>query len=104
MGAVDHVDIQMSFSECLRKPVKWYKKLFFHLLDMAVYNSFVIYKLQNSTSYHLSDFRLEIIRGVLTKYGPQRSTAIGRPSTRDYPLRLSARHFPSLIPQTSQSK
>ena len=29
MGAVDHVDMQMSFSECIRKSVKWYKKVFF---------------------------------------------------------------------------
>ena len=104
MGAVDHVDMQISFSECVRKTIKWYKKLFIHLLDMAVYNAFVIYKMQNNTSYQLSDFRLEIIRQILTKYGPQRSSTIGRPSTRDSPLRLTARHFPSLIPQTLQSK
>ena len=33
MGAVDKVDMQISFSECLRKTTKWYKKLFFHFLD-----------------------------------------------------------------------
>ena len=85
MGAVDYVDMQLSFSKCIRKSIKWYKKLFSHLLDMAVYNAFVIYKMQNGISSHLSDFRLEIIRGILTKYGTQRSTAIGRPSIRDSP-------------------
>ena len=103
LDAVDHVDMQMSFSECIRKSVKWYKKLFFHLLDMAVYNAFVIYKMQNGISSHLSDFRLEIIRGILTKYGTQRSTAIGRPSIRGSSLRLTSRHFPVLIPQALQS-
>ena len=29
MGAADHVDMQISFSECIRKSVKWYRKLFF---------------------------------------------------------------------------
>ena len=28
MGAVEQVDMQNSFSECLRKTIKWYKKLF----------------------------------------------------------------------------
>ena len=54
-------------------------------------------------SSHLSDIRLEIIRGILTKYGAHRSTAIGRLSIRDSPLRLTARQFPVLIPQTLQS-
>ena len=62
------------------------------------YDAFVIYKIQNNTSYQLSDFRPEIIREILTKYGPQ------RPSTRASPLRLIARHFPSIIPQILQSK
>ncbi len=60
--------------------------------------------MENNTFLHLSDFRLEIIRGILTKYGSQRPTTIGKPLTRDSPLRFTARHFPSLIPQTSQPK
>jgi len=104
MVAVDSVDMQISFSECVRKSAKWYKKLFFHILDMTLHNVFVIYKMQNNLSFHLSDFRLDIIRGLLTKYGPQRPITIGRAPTRDSPLRLTARHFPPLIPQTSQSK
>ena len=80
------------------------QEAFFYLLDIAGYNAFVIYKMQNNISYYLSDFRFEIIRGILTKYGSQRPTTIGRPSMRDSPLRLIARHLPSLIPQTPQSK
>ena len=70
---------------------------------MAVYNAFVIHKMQNGISSHLSDLRLEIVREILTKYGTQRSTAIGRSSIRDSSLRLTARHFSVLIPQTLQS-
>jgi len=29
MGAIDHIDMQMSFTECVRKTVKWYKNYFF---------------------------------------------------------------------------
>ena len=70
--------------------------------DMAAYHASVIYKMQNNIFSHLSDFRLEKIRGVLAKYRSQRSTTIGRSSVVDSPLRLTAWHFPALIPQTSQ--
>jgi hypothetical protein len=43
---VDKSDMQISFSESLRKSLKWYKKLFFHLLDISLYNACVLYKLQ----------------------------------------------------------
>lgn len=36
MRAVDQVDMQISFSDCLRKTIKCYKKLFFYLLDITV--------------------------------------------------------------------
>lgn len=103
-GAVDQVDMQISFSECLRKSIKWYKKVFFHLLDIAVYNAFVISKMHGNISLDLSNFRLEIIREILIEHGSQRPRIVGRPSTSDGPLRLAGRHFLSLIPHTCQSK
>jgi hypothetical protein len=30
MGAIDGTDMQLSFSECIRKTVKWYKIFFSH--------------------------------------------------------------------------
>ena len=47
MGTVDKVDMQISFSECLRKTIKWYEKLFFYFLDLSVYNACVLYKIKN---------------------------------------------------------
>ena len=40
MRAVDQVVMQISFSECRWKIVKWYKKLFFHFFDITVQNSY----------------------------------------------------------------
>jgi len=34
----------------LRKTIKWYKKPFQHLLDVTVYNSFVLYKEKSPTT------------------------------------------------------
>ena len=36
---------------------------------MAIYNAFIIYKLQNNISPQLSDFRLDFIKEILTKFG-----------------------------------
>jgi hypothetical protein len=46
----------------------------------------------------------KIDQQILTMYGTKRPTTIGRPSISHCPLHLTARYFPSLIPQTSQSK
>ncbi|KAJ8369425.1 hypothetical protein SKAU_G00094530 [Synaphobranchus kaupii] len=43
MGAVDRADMITSFVDCARKSTKWYKKLFFHLLDTAVLNAYTVH-------------------------------------------------------------
>ena len=47
MRAVDQVDMQNSFSKCLRKTLKLYKKLFFHLFDITVQNSYAFFNIKN---------------------------------------------------------
>lgn len=61
MGVIDKYDMQISFSECIRKSIKWYKKFFFHLLDVILLNAFILSKLKTGKTIYLSDFRLEII-------------------------------------------
>jgi len=39
MGLVDKSDMQISCNTTSRKSIKWYKKFFFHLLDMLGLNS-----------------------------------------------------------------
>ena len=43
MGEVDRSDQQASIYQCVRKCVKWYKKLFFYVLDMCIVNSFLLH-------------------------------------------------------------
>lgn len=43
MGAVDKTDMVSSTIKCIRKSYKWYKKFFFHLLDVSIWNSYVLY-------------------------------------------------------------
>ena len=57
----------------LRKYLRWWKTLFFHLIDVAVVNSFILFKvhqtqfrdkeaLRRPSSYDLIKFREEIVR------------------------------------------
>lgn len=40
MGAVDRFNMRNSSVECTRKTMKWYKKIFFHLVDCAIHNAY----------------------------------------------------------------
>ncbi|CAG5055107.1 unnamed protein product [Parnassius apollo] len=44
MSGVDRADQMISYYSSPRKSIRWYKKVMFHLLDVAVWNSFFILK------------------------------------------------------------
>ena len=43
MGEIDRSDQRASTYQCVRKCVKWYKKLFFYILDMCIVNSYLLH-------------------------------------------------------------
>lgn len=73
MNAVDRSDQILATNNVLRKCMSWWKTLFFHLIDIAVVNSFILFKehqakfpdneaLCRKADYSLSHFREEIVR------------------------------------------
>lgn len=106
MGAIDKTDMQLSFAECLRKSVKWYKKFFFHLLDLASLNAYVLFKtFRPQKKIQFGEFRLSLIRQILQEYHqPRKSSKGGRPSSSENPLRLTERHFPTIVPPTEKKQ
>lgn len=97
MGGVDKSDMQIHFVDCARKTMKWYKKLFFHLLDMSLLNSYNMYRIKNNKKRQtLGEFRIELVRQLIEKYGQSRGSG-RRTSSNHHPKRLIDRHFPSLI-------
>lgn len=94
MGAVDRTDMLQSSIQSVRKSVKWYKKLFFHLLDMTLLNSHAVYKMKTGENIPVADFQLKLVKELLAKYkiSKPRSTSRKAPDT-DSPLRLTERHF-----------
>lgn len=44
IGGVDLCDSVIRAYPCMKKSVKWYKKVFLHMLDIVMYNSCVVHK------------------------------------------------------------
>ncbi|KAG5877600.1 hypothetical protein JTB14_010287 [Gonioctena quinquepunctata] len=102
IGAVDETDMLLTSVETVRKSTKWYRKVFFHVLDLCVLNAHVLYKEATKEKLSLADFQLELIRQILETYHNDnvQGGSEGRYS-EDNPMRLSARHFPDIIPPST---
>ena len=62
MSGVDRLDQMISYYSFTRKTMKWPKKVFFYLLEISLYNSFVLYKAKNSqTKLTLRSFHYKVI-------------------------------------------
>jgi len=49
----------------LRNSEKWYKKLFLHLLDLAIYNAYILLKNIQEADVTFLQFRLNLIRQII---------------------------------------
>lgn len=96
MGGIDNIDRQLSLAETIRKSTKWYRKLFFHLLDFVLVNSHALHKMKSTTNKKISypDFRLEVVRGLLGINSDDL-----RHSCQSNDSRLTGKHFPKKIDQ-----
>ena len=104
IGGVDCVDQGFCNYSLLRKKGKrYFKKLFSHLLELTIWNAFILY---NKTGHKKNslDFRLNLIEESKAKYKKTSIKSKGRPSSEDTPFRLSARHFPDIVPATEKKK
>lgn len=67
MGAIDNRDKVISNVESVRKSTKWYKKYFFHLLDVAIWNAFCLYKMKMNKKLTMRAFHLQLIKEIIKK-------------------------------------
>lgn len=87
MGGIDIIDKQLSLTETVRKSMKWYKKLFFHLVDMVLVNAHAMYNM-NNTRLSFPEFRMKIVADILQlKDEPNESN-------ETTPARLVGKHLP----------
>lgn len=94
MGGVDVADQLVTyygFNHCSKK---WWKRVFFHLLEVSLVNSYIIYSSSNPLHKltHL-DYVIAVASGVLEKTGLQQEAS--EAATSNQPMRLVGRdHFP----------
>jgi hypothetical protein len=50
MGGVDRSDQMISYTNSIVKSFKWWKKVIFHVLAIAVLDAYILYKSQNPNS------------------------------------------------------
>lgn len=93
MGIIDKVDMVISTVNTTRKSLKWYRKFFFHMLDICVRNSYCLYKYNRREVISIAKFHLQLIKQIVAKYRHNVVWHQSRPV--DNPMRLTERHFPS---------
>lgn len=106
VGGVDLSDQINQYDSCLRKTTKWYKKLFFHLFNLCIVNSYLLYKKFSEKKLNSHDFKIALARSLIEE-APDASkpnTSRGRKHTGDKAARLTERHFPENIPAKPGAK
>jgi len=96
MGFVDNSDRMANSYSMDRRNLKWTTKLFFHLLDLTILNSWILLS-SCGAQYTHRDFRLLLVRNLIEEAGKSQDrptpSLIGRPSTAAANVvRLESRH------------
>lgn len=109
MKLLDKADLMISSVNCLRRSCKWYRKIFLHLLDIAMLNSHILYQqLHVGHQLNLREFEKEVIRQLLEKYGTVRPQQYREPVSQQ-PDRFEAhgwlrRHYLTLLPKVPSGR
>ncbi|CAH1972326.1 unnamed protein product [Acanthoscelides obtectus] len=94
MGAVDRSDMMLSSVDCTRKCLKWYKKLFFHSIDITLLNAHAMFSTRHTKKTSFANFHLAVIAQLIERYGIVKSIHCDLGNAR-----LQNRHFPVSVPR-----
>lgn len=105
MGGVDRADQMLSYTPLKMKTFKWWKRVWFHLLNVAMMNAFLIYKdhTKDKVLMSMRAFRKSVVHDLVRDAdGAHVPSLQGRHRSRtaegdDSITRLQGRHFPSKI-------
>ena len=79
MGGVDRVDQALSAYPIIRKRgKKYYRKLFFNLVEITVWNSYLLFQSMGNTMKHL-EFRMQLIELLVANHKEASPATRGRP-------------------------
>ena len=100
MGGVDRTDQLLKPYEVPRKTLKWYKKVAIHFMQLSLLNSFIVY-LKDGGRKPFLGFQRKVIAALLFENGNGADLEIPR---EDNIIRLTERHFLSLVPATASKQ
>ena len=93
MNAVDRSDQILAKNCALRKCMRWWKTLFFHMIDIAIVNSYILFQLHRAEhpdnealkrpkKFAIAEYREELVRDLagLNEYG---QPPVFKPPTRE---------------------
>ena len=87
MKGVDLSNQLISYYESNRMTIKWWKRIFFHLLYIAIVNSFIIYKKYLNANITQKQYRIEIIKTIIKKYNMKIGRIDNKFNTFHFPVK-----------------
>ena len=103
MGGVDRADQKAAYFVNQHCNAKWWKKVFFHMLEVAIVNATIIHKEHfGLTRVDATKFRLRLAAHLLEGYDRPSYRSGRRSDEQDLPTRLVGRHFPAKLPGNSR--
>lgn len=94
MLGVDRLDQRMSYYQFARKSVRWWRKVFFWMLEVVVVNSYILYTAHTDARRKLThkEFRRALVLALCEDL--QESAAHHQPHRQDHTLERLQGHFP----------
>lgn len=96
MGGVDKMNQLLQPYDPCRKTIKWYRKVVIHLLQVAMMNSWIIYRKREGKKTFLQ-YEQAVIAQIL--FGMDQEADSEVPAVESL-VRLTEKHFPDVIPPT----
>ena len=105
MSGVDLSDQYMAFHMSLRKSMKWWRKVFFHILNMILLNAYILNNKYGKQKLSHDEY-MEYIAEYLLDKGIEGSTCIPQKTNRcnTDKSQLLGRHFMQKIPKDPSCK
>ncbi|GFT37273.1 piggyBac transposable element-derived protein 4 [Nephila pilipes] len=103
MRGVDLSNAVITHYPSFMKTVKWYKKLFFNIMDMAIFNANILFNKKHQSNLPLLNYRLNLVNQIISRFSSN-VNVIPKPTGVLSPFRLTERHFPSFCSDESAKK
>ena len=107
MIGVDVGDQLLSYYGFSHRTLKWWRRAFFHLIEVAIVNAYIMYASTPQTGRKMThkEFRIQLAKELLLETTQEEERCRGPHSNPNPPsFRLTGRHFPAKVAQTSSGR